>query len=456
MQSPSKLSDVSLPWPHAFSGPQGWADLPDGLLHSVVARLGSFRDLLGFAATCPSWRAAFSSYPSKSMLRSKFPPLLIQPHVRVQGPLLPAANGCHQLYTCVVIDPANKKTSLRCQIPVETTEKMIYIGSSYGNIIYFCYGYVHIVDVFTGVEVSTPRLPSSVKRETFYLNGILTSPLTSPNSHLLVSTEFSLFDLLVGSDSWSQVQLPHMLVIDQIVEFNGQVIVSDGFHRFYTLQLAPQLGLQEMTTKFQDRSEDHRRGKTWLVVCGGMLLMVTAFSFNEVYCLDMSTKPATWMAVEKLDNWALFLGEEVKSTPLSCMSSELFGLGSNILLYAGLDSKPWNLHHLCGGPDPMHDTPPDAGDAPEPWGWDSPLPCASLGPWWVTPALACTSLEPWEWDSPALPCMSPEPWWAAPALPCTSPYEWGGWNNTSHSDPWHLRRPPPFWLYPSMFYSCGQ
>ena len=187
--------------------------------------------------------------------------------------------------------------------------------------------------------------------------------------------------------------------------------------------------------------------------------MVTSFPFNEVYCLDVSTRPATWMAVEKLDNWALFRGEEVKSAPLSCMSSELLGLGSNILLYACLlGSKPWDLHHLCGGPDPMHDAPPDAGDAPEPWVWDSPLPRASLESWLVAPALPCTSfLEPREWDSLALPCVSPEPWWAAPALPCTSPYGWGGWNDTSRSDPWHLlRRPLPFWLYPSMFYSGGQ
>ncbi|XP_037427588.1 uncharacterized protein LOC119293131 isoform X2 [Triticum dicoccoides] len=33
----------------AMSGHQGWADLPDVLLHSIVALLGSFSDLLAFA-----------------------------------------------------------------------------------------------------------------------------------------------------------------------------------------------------------------------------------------------------------------------------------------------------------------------------------------------------------------------------------------------------------------------
>ncbi|XP_044439469.1 40S ribosomal protein S27 [Triticum aestivum] len=35
--------------------------------------------------------------------------------------------------------------------------------SSYGDLIYHCNGYCHTIDVFTGVEVSTPRLPSSAK-----------------------------------------------------------------------------------------------------------------------------------------------------------------------------------------------------------------------------------------------------------------------------------------------------
>lgn len=39
----------------------------------------------------------------------------------------------------------------------------------------------------------------------------------------------SLFDWHAGSDSWSEVQYPDLLVIDQIVGFNEQLLLSDGF-----------------------------------------------------------------------------------------------------------------------------------------------------------------------------------------------------------------------------------
>ncbi|XP_044405381.1 uncharacterized protein [Triticum aestivum] len=254
MERPSKLPAVSLLGTPTFSGPQGWADLPDGLLHSIVDRLGSFRDLLGFAATCPSWQAAYLAYPSKSIFCTKFPPLLIQPRVRAQGPLLPCTGGCHELVTCKVIDPANPNTALRCRIPQKTLE-MKLIGCSYGNVIYYCDGCCRIVDVFTGVEVSTPRLPSSVVHFKFFLKGILTAPLASPNSHLLVSTSSSLLDLPVGSDSWFEVQLPHMFEIGEIVEFNCQFILSDGHASFYTVQLVPRLGLHAIFFSFFEKEE---------------------------------------------------------------------------------------------------------------------------------------------------------------------------------------------------------
>uniref|UniRef100_A0A453Q7Z9 F-box domain-containing protein n=1 Tax=Aegilops tauschii subsp. strangulata TaxID=200361 RepID=A0A453Q7Z9_AEGTS len=238
MQRPSKLPAVSLPGRPTFFVPQGWPDLPDCLLHSIVDRLGSFRDLLGFAATCPSWRSAFSSYPSKSTFLTKLPPLLIQPHIRAQGPLLPCTSGCRELYPCKVVDPANRNAALRCWIPQDTLEKMTFIGSSYGKLIYYCNGYCRIIDVFTGDEVATPRLPSHAGCSKLHLAGILTAPLASPNSHLLVSTESFLLDLHVGNDSWSELQLPCQFVIDHFVELDGQLIVSNSYGRSYALQLA--------------------------------------------------------------------------------------------------------------------------------------------------------------------------------------------------------------------------
>lgn len=65
---------------------RNWADLPDGLLHTISSLLGSFRGLLAFAATCHPWRSAFSSHPSKSTLYTLFPPLLLQPNVPFCSP----------------------------------------------------------------------------------------------------------------------------------------------------------------------------------------------------------------------------------------------------------------------------------------------------------------------------------------------------------------------------------
>ncbi|VAI79179.1 unnamed protein product [Triticum turgidum subsp. durum] len=248
MQSPSKLPDPSVSTPPGVLGHQGWADLPDKLLHSIVPLLGSFLDLIAFASTCGSWRAAFSSYPSKPTICTKLPPLLVRPNVCVDAPHLPSSNGCHKLRTCKVIDLANQNRALRCQIPQETFQRMRFAGSSYGHLICCRRGNCLVVDVFTGAEVSPPSLPFSGDCEQeFYFGGTLTAPLASPNCHLLVSTRSSLFDWPVGSDSWSELKLSDAR-IDQIVESNGQFIAMDYSQRIYILKLAPQLGLQEIAT----------------------------------------------------------------------------------------------------------------------------------------------------------------------------------------------------------------
>ena len=60
MQSPSKIprasTSTTIP---AVYGLQGWADILEGLLHSVVPLLGSIIELLAFAGTCRSWRGCW-------------------------------------------------------------------------------------------------------------------------------------------------------------------------------------------------------------------------------------------------------------------------------------------------------------------------------------------------------------------------------------------------------------
>ena len=106
------------------------------------------------------------------------------------------------------------------------------------------------------------------------------------------------------------------------MEFNGQFITRDNYHRLYTLSLAPQLGLQEIATVWLDDIHGYPYTQPSLVVCSGMLLIVH-YSLSlassgapvnyKAYCLDMSTEPATWVEVVKLENDALFMGRDVRS-----------------------------------------------------------------------------------------------------------------------------------------------
>ncbi|KAF7081721.1 hypothetical protein CFC21_085632 [Triticum aestivum] len=111
-----------------------------------------------------------------------------------------------------------------------------------------------------------------------------------------------------------------------------------------------------MTTKFHDTiklvREEGEEVFGRLVVCGDMLLM--GDGARSFYRLDMSTKPATWMTVENLNNWALFTGG---GPTLSCKSPELWGGRSNVG-YSAYSSQPWSLYGVCGAPDPVQDTLP--------------------------------------------------------------------------------------------------
>ncbi|OQU75714.1 uncharacterized protein LOC8067917 isoform X1 [Sorghum bicolor] len=395
MQSPSKISDASASTTTpAVCGLQGWADLPEGLLHSIFPLLNSFLELLAFAGTCHSWRAAFASYPSKSTLCSLLPPLLVRPHINVRAPNLPSrSDDGHELRTCQVLDPANLKSSLRCQIPEETFEDLCFAGSSYGQLI--CGGGTNclIVDVFTGVKVLPPQLPFN--DDTYFYSGLLTAPLSSNNSHLLVcaasnvySIQSSLLDWPVGSDSWSELRLSDTR-IEQIVEFNGQFIVLDGSYNLHTLSLAPQLGLQGIATVWWDGMDECPYLRPWLVVCGGMLLMVDHYmtlSFNgapvnyKAYRLDMSTVPAVWVEVKKLENYSLFIGSDVRSPAFSCASPERWNGRSNCLYY-GYYYQPWVLHGLGDDADAVWD-PENDPDLVFKRNW-----YIRLQPFWVYPSM---------------------------------------------------------------------
>jgi hypothetical protein len=367
MQSHSKITGASVSSAPDPSTPQGWAYLPEGLLHSIIPLLGSFLDLLAFSGSCRSWHAAFASYPSKSAFRALLPPLLVRPpNVPMLAPQLLTGCDRHKLRTCQVIDLANPNTALRCQIPLEALQIKQFAGSSYGQLICShrrdC---LVIVDVFTGARISPPCLPFCKDIDLIY--GLLTAPLTSPNSHLLIcaqpngSRRYPLLDWPVGSDSWSELWLDDAR-IDQIVDFNGQLIAMDFRQRLYTVSLAPNLALQDIATVWWDGMSECPFLRPWLVVCGDMLLIVdhyTNFLFGapviyKAYRLNMSTNPATWEQVEKLQNYSLFVGADVRSSPLSCTSPGKWAGRSNCLYYAH-NTQPWSLHGLGDEADTVWD-----------------------------------------------------------------------------------------------------
>ncbi|KAK1613069.1 hypothetical protein QYE76_036742 [Lolium multiflorum] len=207
-----KIRSFNVPTVSAMYGPQGWADLPDALLHSIASLLVSFPDLLGFAATCPSWRAAFASYPSKSSFSLLLPPLLLQPDVPLCSPRpRPYSRNLVPRCSCYVTNLASPNMHMCCQIPLfrdcakgnvlpSHLDNFRFIGASYGHLILSNKQVCVVVDVFTGVSVSPAQLP--VNKDNQPYNGILTAPLASPNSHLMVTTKSHILLWRVGSHSW--------------------------------------------------------------------------------------------------------------------------------------------------------------------------------------------------------------------------------------------------------------
>ncbi|KAF7098070.1 hypothetical protein CFC21_099837 [Triticum aestivum] len=347
MNSPSRLCVGSGSKHHDVSTFQGWVDLPDALLHSIVGMLTSSIDILAFAVTCRSWHAAFFSYPSKSIFRALCPPLFIREKIGIQTPFI--INGPGIPHTFNFIDPSYPNTPRRYQIREDILHEFRYGGSSYGLLIFFHNRDCLVVDAFSGAEVSPPRLPNVI--EWCYCS-TLTAPLASPNSHLLVSAASSLLDWSVGSDTWSELTLFNVR-IQQIVELNGQFIAMDNHMKIYTLQLAPQLSLQNLPLEWCHGKTPRAFLNPWLVICHDMLLLVCyniRFPFQRsTFCtlhrLDMSNNPATWVEMKKLNNWALFVPVDTRDPPFSCINPERWGGRSNCLYYAQR-SHPWGVRWL--------------------------------------------------------------------------------------------------------------
>jgi hypothetical protein len=293
---------------------QGWADLPDDLLQSIIVRLRSPHETLAFAATCRPWHAAFITSLSAFNLLSLFPPLLLQPK-------LPDGS----IYPEFFIDLMNPAAPLQCKFPWGTVDKMDYIGYSHGNLIYSHKKKCHLFDAFTGTRTKSPRL--IIDKRDHPIFGALTAPLASPDSSLLVQAGRSLYEWKVGSESWlNQYQVDRPVV--RVASFKGEIMAMDYRGGLFRVRLEPRFTVQKLDAVFEGTSI---LIATWLVVCDDTLLLVGHWekSFQAVR-LDLSSGPK-WIKVDRLENWAVFIAPEARSQAFACKNPERWGGISNCI-----------------------------------------------------------------------------------------------------------------------------
>ncbi|XBI06202.1 hypothetical protein VPH35_134246 [Triticum aestivum] len=292
----------------ASSGPQGWAELPDDQLRPVVALL------------CSS--------PSVPLVIIGVNPLLLHPNLRTNGGQSLSHNCWTLFHKCTwrLADPAATSSS-RSFLSLSDLRSMTFRRCSYSQLIFCDNNGFHIVNPFSGAKVGPPSLRSVHFTCISYVT--LTAPVASADSHLLVGAGAYLFLPKVGRFS-----------IEQNVAFKGKTYALGSFGWFYIIHLSP------------NKTEDlySANDKAWLVVCGDTLLLIKlveagrrmrseAFKLESV---DIMTKKARWVKVNKLDNWAIFISIDERCEALPCMNPEGWGGRSNHIYFPSYQSKkPW-------------------------------------------------------------------------------------------------------------------
>ncbi|XP_015694293.2 uncharacterized protein LOC102719400 isoform X1 [Oryza brachyantha] len=346
---------TSVPTSPALCEPHVWQDLMDSLLHQIITFLSSFQDLVAFSGTCYSWRTALSSFPSTYTFT--FPPLHLKPDIPDIHTY--SRNFKYSLLSCrkwKLGDPSKRNISLCCSAPQNTPNRMRYLGCSYGYLIFSYRKNCLLVDVYNGTKMKPPILQFLSNKDIYY--GILTAPLNSPNSHLLLCSKSSIFFWQVGTNSWSEHPFCGDRIL-QIVLFKGEMFAMDFHHRLHTVRFAPQFSMQELGVLWAEEMLVGVHFKPWLVICGDMLLMLDlsvgthqlhgfAGTF-QVFRLDFSAETAKWMKMAKMENQALFVSFDRRNPTFSCMRPERWGGKSNYIYVAkpSDDSdEPWTAVEL--------------------------------------------------------------------------------------------------------------
>ena len=299
MQNINRSSDTPISVHRVMFGPEGWADLPHGLLHSIIVLLGSTRDLLAFIATCPSWRAAFLSMtPALDML---FAPVIFRNCADQTS-----SAGSNIGNTWELIDPVYPSTPLCRLTPPSILDKMAVVKCSYGHAI-FSSGRSHVImDVLTGTTVAAPPCPSiQLCYRTFV------SLEAAPDSYLFVSSPHCLYAWRVGSPSWLHCDFLNAHLIKEMVSFKGRVIMRMR-QKLYTVHLAPQFHVEVLRVDCRDYMDPYVLSGN-LVACEDTLLLLGRN--GEAFSIDFSTEPAKYVRVKDggLKMWVFFFGEKLIS-----------------------------------------------------------------------------------------------------------------------------------------------
>ncbi|CAN6179696.1 unnamed protein product [Urochloa humidicola] len=309
-----------------MSKPQGWAELPDEILDSIMKLLSCTYDLLAFIGTCTTWRAVFKE--AKPLYNNLFPPLMIRSCAHLSND---ANSEVH--HTWQLMDPCNPSLRFHRPAPTGIPSVMEFVGCSYGHAIFAdlsepaTEGRITMVDVFTSVQVSPPPCPTKL---TDLLCCALTAPISSPKAHLLVSVygTYGLFVWRIGGKSWQLYIDSYYGIgfIDQIVVFKDRIIALDSDLSIFSVHLddEPELGMyiQPLLLIVKEENDDMINNEDLenarlMVMNGDKLALValpssTGDDENLVFFyledLDSPTKPPRWSPVQDLD-CAVFISE---------------------------------------------------------------------------------------------------------------------------------------------------
>ncbi|KAJ3682998.1 hypothetical protein LUZ60_013225 [Juncus effusus] len=315
-----------------------WSDLPESLLYTILTLLPSIRDLASFSSVCRSWRTSSSSLfptaPSLSASSSLFAPLLLYP--LSEAPRRPSA--LRRVSSLRLHDPANPSVSYPLSFTSSVKKSLCsnFLACSHGHLIFIACNRIFVIDPFTGSQLKSPILTRKFNPDGFAC--LLTAPPSSDESALVLFSYGSFMQWRIGIDSsvWSSFRSVHKLSHVRLVSVNRRVYVIDLYKRFYVCELHPNLSLKDL----QVDSLLERINFSlidWIVDLGGELLFLQFEQGEEMMkaqCVAFRLEKSSWVKMESLGDWAVFVGPDSSVPGLACKNPERWGGRKNCIYFA--------------------------------------------------------------------------------------------------------------------------